>query len=87
MSELIKLEKINGKIVRSKNVAPSQGVKLTCRVTGKSRPSNIAYLKNKADKHNISIEEVVANYVCREGIKILKLSQNPQKDFLININS
>jgi hypothetical protein len=51
---------------------------LTCQVTGKSRPSSIEYLQDKATRlsakldRTISVADIKANYVSRDGLKSLK---------------
>lgn len=48
-----------------------QNLKLTCRITGKSRNTNTAYLEKKAEEAG-SIEEFTANYVSRAAAKLLR---------------
>jgi hypothetical protein len=44
---------------------------LTCIVTGKSRPTNAAYLDEKA-KNAGSKENFIAHYICRDALTLLK---------------
>jgi hypothetical protein len=44
---------------------------LTCIVTGKSRPTNSAYLEEKAKLFG-SKEEFIKHYICREARMLLK---------------
>ena len=44
---------------------------LTCIVTGKSRPTNSAYLEEKAKLFG-SKEEFIKHYICREALTMLK---------------
>ena len=48
-----------------------QNLKLTCRITGKSRNTNTAYLEKKAEEAG-SVEEFTANYISRSAAKLLR---------------
>ena len=48
-----------------------QNLKLTCRITGKSRNTNTAYLEKKAEEAG-SVDEFLANYVSRPAAKLLR---------------
>ena len=41
---------------------------LFCRITGKSRPTTWAYLKDKADRLETDVDNLINNYVSREAI-------------------
>jgi hypothetical protein len=59
---------INKRLKRSLSKDPNV---LTCIVTGKSRPTNSAYLDEKA-KVAGSKERFIDNYICREALTLLK---------------
>lgn len=44
---------------------------LFCAITGKSRPTTWAYLKDKADRLETDVETLINNYVSREAITAL----------------
>jgi len=46
--------------------------KLTCLITGKQRTSNIKYLKIKADRLGVSVDQLQKYYVSREAIRELR---------------
>jgi hypothetical protein len=41
---------------------------LFCKITGKSRPTTWAYLKDKADRLGVDVDNLINNYVSREAI-------------------
>lgn len=49
---------------------------LTCVVSLKKRPSNEAYLNDKANRLGISVAEYKKFYICREVITQLKQGKN-----------
>lgn len=51
-------------------------LKLTCMVSGQSRNSNINYLSRKAEKHGVTIDTIVSNYVSKEHLK--QFNEMPQ---------
>jgi len=53
-----------------KSIAGDPSV-LTCIVTGRTRPTNSAYLEEKAKKIG-SKEEFIKHYICREALTMLK---------------
>jgi len=59
---------INKRLKRSLTKDPNV---LTCIVTGKSRPTNAAYLEEKA-KAVGSKDRFIDNYICREALTLLK---------------
>jgi len=56
-------------------------LKLVCQVTGKTRATNQNYLNAKANRLGISVEEIINNYVSKEGLKQL------QNDTSMNIQA
>ena len=46
--------------------------RLTCVVTGKTRPSNEKYLSVKADQRNVSVEYFTEHYTCKQAVKRLR---------------
>ena len=86
MSNIIKLEKVNGKFIRAVEKRSSKSVKLTCLVTGETRITNKSYLESKANKLNVSIDEIVDNYVSTEGLKQLDTFNHPNKHMLLFLN-
>jgi hypothetical protein len=59
---------INARFKKSISKDPSV---LTCIVTGKSRPTNGAYLEERA-KTTGSKEEFIKHYICRDALTMLK---------------
>ena len=59
---------INARFKKSLAKDPSV---LSCIVTGKTRPTNSAYLEEKA-KNFGSKEEFIKHYICREALTMLK---------------
>ena len=53
--------------------------KLTCVVTGKTRPSNERYLSSKAEQRNVTVEHFTQHYVCKQAVKRLRAGM-PVKD-------
>jgi len=80
-SNTIKLErKADGTMARVQENSKRRGrptgsgnpkLKLVCAVTGKSRATNQNYLRIKAERLGVSIEEILGNYVSKEGLKQL----------------
>ena len=79
----------SGKFVRADKAVKvkkeRKGLKLTCTITGKSRPTNQKYLDAKASRLGVSVEELVANYVSKEGLAQLT-SDNPRYQELMKMN-
>lgn len=46
-------------------------LKLTCLVTGATRATNMKYLQAKAERLGVTVDEIVANYVSKAGLKQL----------------
>lgn len=66
---------------------PLHGIKLTCRVTGKSRMSSMKYLTEKACKHGATMHDVVKWYCCKQGMDIVSKDLNyPDRNALICFN-
>ncbi len=51
-------------------------LKLICQVTGKSRATNQNYLNGKASRLGVTVEEIISNYVSKEGLKQLQADNN-----------
>lgn len=77
----------SGKFVRAEKVAKTkkEGLKLTCTITGKSRPTNQKYLEAKAQRLGVSVEMLIKNYVSKEGLAQLT-QDNPRFEELMKIN-
>jgi hypothetical protein len=54
------------------NTRKSPSPKLTCVITGTTRPTNEKYLQSKADKRGISVQEFVENYAGKQAVKRLR---------------
>lgn len=52
-------------------------LKLTCLVTGATRATNMKYLQAKADRLGVTVDEIVANYVSKAGLKQLESFETP----------
>ena len=50
-------------------------LKLVCQVTGKSRATNQNYLNAKATRLGVTVDEILSNYVSKEGLKQLQNDQ------------
>ena len=46
--------------------------KLTCIITGKTRPSNDKYLSAKAEAKGVSVDEFSQYYACKQAVKRLR---------------
>lgn len=46
----------------------SSGTTITCTISGKSRPTTYPYLKDKAQRLNVSVADLKKFYICREVI-------------------
>jgi hypothetical protein len=88
----IKVEKSkSGQIVRADKASNKQprkpALKLTCVVTGKTRPTNMKYLQAKALKHGVTVEEIMASYVSKEGkIVVLDGTNHPDRERILRLN-
>jgi hypothetical protein len=94
MENVIKIERKNGKIVRQTEGkrrgrptgSGNPSLKLTCLVTGKSRATNQKYLEGKATRLGVSVEDIVNNYVSKDGLKQLDTFNHANKELLRRIN-
>tara|TARA_Y100000310_G_scaffold302053_1_gene339058 strand:+ start:37 stop:333 length:297 start_codon:yes stop_codon:yes gene_type:complete len=46
--------------------------RLTCFITGKSRPTNHRYLAQKAADRNVTVEQFSQYYTCKQAVKRLR---------------
>ena len=79
----------SGQIVRANKAVkvPKAALKLTCTVTGKSRPTNQKYLDAKAQKLNVSVQDLITYYVSKEGLAtIMDNADYPNRDNLLKYN-
>jgi hypothetical protein len=56
-------------------VRKSASPKLTCVITGSTRPTNENYLKSKAEKKGIPVQEFVQYYASKQAVKRLRAGQ------------
>jgi hypothetical protein len=64
-------------------------LKLVCQVTGKARATNQNYLNAKATRLGVNVDEIINNYVSKEGLKQLQNDQTiaaDRKEQLLKIN-
>lgn len=65
-------------------------LKLVCQVTGKTRATNQNYLNAKATRLGVTVNEIINNYVSKEGLKQLQNDQavlaDRNKELLIQVN-
>jgi hypothetical protein len=64
-------------------------LKLVCQVTGKARATNQNYLNAKAARLGVTVDEIISNYVSKEGLKQLQNDQSiaaDRKEQLLKIN-
>ena len=64
-------------------------LKLVCQVTGKTRATNQNYLNAKATRLGVTVDEIINNYVSKDGLKQLQNDQSfavVRKEQLIRIN-
>ena len=64
-------------------------LKLVCQVTGKARATNQNYLNAKAARLGVTVDEIINNYVSKEGLKQLQNDQSiaaDRKEQLLKIN-
>jgi hypothetical protein len=64
-------------------------LKLICQVTSKARATNQNYLNAKAARLGVSVDEIINNYVSKEGLKQLQNDQTiatARKEQLLNLN-
>ena len=52
---------------------------LECAITGKRRKTTPIYLEGVAKKHNLSIEQYMANYICREAAVLLNAGKSVEE--------
>ena len=98
MENTIKLErKADGTIGRTKEGkrrgrpagSGNPVLKLVCQVTGKTRATNQNYLNAKATRLSVTVDEIINNYVSKEGLKQLQNDQTiatDRKEQLIKTN-
>jgi hypothetical protein len=55
-------------------------LKLVCQVTGKARATNQNYLNAKAARLGVSVDEIINNYVSKDGLKQLQNDQTIAAD-------
>jgi hypothetical protein len=55
-------------------------LKLVCQITGKPRATNQNYLNSKATRLGVSVDEIINNYVSKEGLKQLQADSNLKAD-------
>ena len=55
-------------------------LKLICQVTGKSRATNQNYLNGKASRLGVNVDEIISNYVSKEGLKQLQADNSLKAD-------
>jgi hypothetical protein len=94
----IKLErKADGTVVRATEGkrrgrpagSGNPALKLTCVITGTSRATNQNYLNAKAARLGFAVEEILANYVSKAGLKQLVADtamDATRKEYLLKIN-
>ena len=64
-------------------------LKLICQVTNKTRATNQNYLNAKASRLGVTVDEIINNYVSKEGLKQLQNDQmiaSERKEQLIRVN-
>jgi hypothetical protein len=64
-------------------------LKLVCQVTGKSRATNQNYLNAKAARLGVTVDEIINNYVSKDGLKQLQNDQTiaaDRKEQLTRVN-
>jgi len=64
-------------------------LKLVCQITGKGRATNQNYLSAKATRLGVTVDEIINNYVSKEGLKQLQNDQSiaaDRKEQLLKIN-
>jgi hypothetical protein len=93
MEENIKHESLPNNTVARKRGRPvgtgNPSLKLTCVITGKKRATNQNYLKIKSSRLGVSVDDVLNNYVSKEGLKQLTEDTSydvVKKEFLLKIN-
>ena len=55
-------------------------LKLVCQVTGKARATNQNYLNAKATRLGVTVDEIINNYVSKDGLKQLQNDQTIAAD-------
>jgi hypothetical protein len=55
-------------------------LKLICQITGKARATNQNYLNGKASRLGVTVDEIINNYVSKEGLKQLQADTNLKAD-------
>jgi hypothetical protein len=64
-------------------------LKLVCQVTGKARATNQNYLNAKATRLGVTVDQIINNYVSKEGLKQLQNDQTiaaDRKEQLLKLN-
>ena len=55
-------------------------LKLICQITSKTRATNQNYLNSKASRLGVTVDEIINNYVSKEGLKQLQADANLKAD-------
>jgi hypothetical protein len=55
-------------------------LKLICQVTSKARATNQNYLNGKASRLGVTVDEIISNYVSKEGLKQLQADNSLKAD-------
>jgi len=85
----VKEGKRRGRPAGSGNPTGNPTLKLVCQVTGKSRATNLNYLNAKAARLGVSVDEIINNYVSKDGLKQLQNDQTiaaDRKEQLTRVN-
>ena len=64
-------------------------LKLVCAVTGRTRATNQNYLSGKATRLGVTVEQIINNYVSKEGLKQLATDNTideARKELLLKLN-
>lgn len=64
-------------------------LKLVCQVTGKARATNQNYLNAKAARLGVTVDEIINNYVSKDGLKQLQDNNTiaaDRKEQLVRVN-
>ena len=57
----------------------SSSPQLTCIITGKTRPTNDRYLKSKAEKRGVSVEDFTRYYASKQAVKRLRAGMSVEQ--------
>jgi len=61
------------------NTRTSSAPKLTCVITGATRPTNTRYLQVKAEKKGVSVDELTQYYAGKQAVKRLRAGQSVEE--------